>query len=120
MRAFTHIAKALSDENRVRAVLMLDQGEMCLCQIIDVLNLAPSTVSRHMSILRDAGLVLRRKEGTWHYYRLPDHSAEKAVRDALKWTRACHCDDPAIRHDAQVAAKTIKTDKRDLCACYGT
>ena len=65
-----NITKALSDENRIRALMMLTGGELCVCQIIEMLGLAPSTVSKHMSILRQAGLVETRKEGRWIYYRL--------------------------------------------------
>ncbi|MHC4156850.1 MAG: ArsR/SmtB family transcription factor [Planctomycetota bacterium] len=62
MGDFTSIAKALSDENRVRALMMLSEGELCVCQLIEMLALAPSTVSKHMSILFQAGLVNARKQ----------------------------------------------------------
>jgi len=52
--------------------MMLSGGELCACQIIEMLGLAPSTVSKHMSILRQAGLVETRKEGRWIYYRLAE------------------------------------------------
>ena len=65
MRAFLAIAKALADENRARALMALGGGELCLCQIIEVLGMSPSTVSKHMSILHQAGLVERRKDGRW-------------------------------------------------------
>jgi ArsR family transcriptional regulator len=69
---FIAIAKALSDSNRVRALLALRKGELCVCQIIELLGLAPSTVSKHMSILRQAELVTCRKDSRWVYYRLPE------------------------------------------------
>ncbi len=72
MYAFLSIARALSDENRVRALMMLSRGELCVCQLIEMLGLAPSTVSKHMSILRQARLVDASKHGRWMYYRLPD------------------------------------------------
>lgn len=50
MRKILNITKALADENRVRALMMLQNGEMCVCNIIDMLNMAPSTGSKHMSI----------------------------------------------------------------------
>ena len=61
MLDFIDLAKALSDENRVRALMMLREGELCVCQIIELLGLAPSTVSKHMSILRQVRLVQTRK-----------------------------------------------------------
>jgi ArsR family transcriptional regulator len=51
--------------------MMLCDGELCVCQLIKMLGLAPSTVSKHMSILRQARLVQARKEGKWMYYRFP-------------------------------------------------
>jgi DNA-binding transcriptional ArsR family regulator len=62
VRDFLSITKALSDEARVRALLAVKDGELCLCQIIHLLRLAPSTVSKHMSILVQAGLLECRKE----------------------------------------------------------
>ena len=70
MREFLTITKALSDESRVRALLSIKDGELCLCQIIEVLGLSPATVSKHMNLLYQAGLVQRRKEGKWQFYRL--------------------------------------------------
>ena len=67
---FMTITKALSDENRVRMLLALDGRELCVCQIIELLGLAPSTVSKHMSILANARLVEGRQEGRWRFYRL--------------------------------------------------
>ncbi len=64
------IFKALSDESRLRIFLALHEYELCVCQIVELLKLAPSTISKHMSILNQAGLVNMRKDGRWHYYRL--------------------------------------------------
>lgn len=61
---------ALSDPTRVRLVFALRRGELCVCQLTALLELAPSTVSKHLSLLRDAGLVVSRKQGRWVYCRL--------------------------------------------------
>jgi DNA-binding transcriptional ArsR family regulator len=68
MREVLDILKALADENRLRALCALRGGELCVCQIIALLGLAPSTVSKHLAILRSARLVESRKEGRWIYY----------------------------------------------------
>ena len=68
MREFMSITKALADENRVRMLLALRDGELCVCQITELFGLAPSTISKHLSILYQAGLVESRKEGRWIYY----------------------------------------------------
>lgn len=75
MRDAIRIFGALSDENRLRLLYALRHGELCVCQLIDLMGLSPSTVSKHLSILRDAGLLDSRKEGRWVYYRLADAKA---------------------------------------------
>ena len=70
MREIMETLKALADENRLRALGALQGGELCVCQLIALLELAPSTVSKHLTILRAARLVESRKEGRWMYYRL--------------------------------------------------
>ncbi|GBE12699.1 HTH-type transcriptional repressor CzrA [bacterium BMS3Abin13] len=74
MKSFVRIMKALSDPNRVRVLKLLQAGELCVCEIQAVLGLAQSTVSKHMKLLEDAGLVERRRQGTWILYSLADGS----------------------------------------------
>ena len=112
------ISKALGDATRLRAVLLLREGELCVCQLIDVLGLAPSTVSKHMTLLHDAGLVTRRKEGKWHYYRLAGDDAPPVVRDAIAWAIAGVGHHATARAD-QVAVREAKKKELDvLCDCY--
>lgn len=79
------ITKALSDESRVRTLLALRGGEMCVCQIVELLQMAGSTVSKHLAILKQAGLVESRKRGRWIYYRLADENSPSEVRGALHY-----------------------------------
>ena len=72
MKQALRVFGALSDESRVRMLYALRHGELCVCQLIDLMGLSPSTVSKHLSILRDAGLLDSRKKGRWVYYRLAD------------------------------------------------
>ena len=74
MKAFIRVMKALSDPNRVRVLKLLQEGELCVCEIQKVLGLAQSTVSKHMKLLEDAGLVDRTRQGTWILYSLADGS----------------------------------------------
>ncbi len=74
MKAFIRVMKALSDPNRVRVVKLLQAGELCVCEITEVLGLAQSTVSKHLKILEDAGLVKKNRQGTWMIYSLADGS----------------------------------------------
>jgi ArsR family transcriptional regulator, arsenate/arsenite/antimonite-responsive transcriptional repressor len=71
MRALLKITKALSDRTRLRILRLLHEGELCVCQVVAALKLAASTVSRHLALLEDAGLVRVRRDGRWAYYRLP-------------------------------------------------
>jgi ArsR family transcriptional regulator len=72
MREACRVFGALADETRLRLVYALRQGELCVCQLIALTGLSPSTVSKHLSILRDAGWLDSRKEGRWVHYRLAD------------------------------------------------
>lgn len=64
------ICKALSDENRLEIVKMLVDGEKCGCKLLERFNITQPTLSHHMKILVDCGLVKGRREGKWHYYSL--------------------------------------------------
>lgn len=119
MRQYLSVTKALSDESRVRALMSLVAGELCVCQIIEVLGLAPATVSKHMAVLEQAGLVERRKQGRWHYYRLADDDAPVLVREALRWTIDALSGQERIAADAQTICCVQEKDLRELTACYG-
>jgi len=112
------VTRALSDETRVRAVMALAERELCLCQLIELLELAPSTISRHMTLLRQAGLVERRKEGTWHFYRLAGDEARPIVRRALAWLTEALADDRRVKADAERLARVCSSDLEELSACY--
>jgi len=69
MKATAQLFKALGDETRLRIIaLLLNSRELCVCDIMAVLDLPQSTVSRHLSYLRHAGLVDDRRQGVWMYY----------------------------------------------------
>ena len=72
MKEALKIFGALSDESRLRMLFALRHGELCVCQLIDLMGLSASTVSKHLSILREAGLVDSRKQGRWVYCRMAD------------------------------------------------
>ena len=118
MREILSIAKALSDESRVRALIAVKDGELCLCQIIQVLALSPATVSRHMQILEHAGLVERTRRGKWRFYRLPEGSQTRAVKRALAWVLAELRSDPRLTDDARKIRKVRRQDLEELSACY--
>ncbi len=117
MKEFLAITKALSDENRVRSLMALSGGELCVCQIIELLALAPSTVSKHMAVLHQAGLVETRKDGRWIYYRLADDESPCA-RSALTLTLESLGADSRIGEDAKRMKRIRKMSRDKLCTHY--
>lgn len=115
MRDVLDIAKAMADGNRLRVLAALTGGELCVCQIVELLQLAPSTVSKHMSILRQAGLVEGRKEGRWMYYRLPDRDAAQTVRDAVAWVRDSLAKSPQTLQDKKTLKAILAMNPEDIC-----
>ena len=109
MRELVQVMKALSDPGRVKVLKMLEAregcvGEMCACEIIALLGLAQPTVSRHLKILADAGLIKGRKVGSWVHYRLaagPDSASgpDSAVAPASPYVRAMLAALPAWLED---------------------
>lgn len=72
MREFVKVMKALSDPNRIKVVKMLQRRSMCVCELESALGIAQPTVSKHLKVLEEAGLVAFRKEGLWVNYMLAD------------------------------------------------
>ena len=77
------IFKSFCDENRIRILKMLRSGEKCACKMLDELNVTQPTLSHHMKILCDSGIVLGRKEGKWMYYSISAEGA-KVAADCIK------------------------------------
>jgi ArsR family transcriptional regulator len=115
MRKFMNITGALADETRVRTLLALVQGELCVCQITELFGLAPSTVSKHLSLLFQAGLVESRKDGRWIYYKLAGKNAAVEVREALDWVEKSLGNSPQVLEDGKRLKKILKQDPTDLC-----
>ena len=115
MRQLTALMKALTDEHRLRAVVALEGRELCLCQLVELLGLATSTVSRHMSILQQARLVDSRKDGRWTYFRLSEETGSEEARQATGLVLAFIGRDPRIREDAKRLKQILKLDPEVLC-----
>ena len=111
MKVFIAITKALSDSHRIRALAALRGGELCVCQIIELLELAPSTVSKHMSILKQADLVESRKDGRWIYYRLPSQDNLKT----MQWIMRVIANAPEILEDDKRLKKITCADLGVMC-----
>ena len=88
MKQLIRVMKALTDPNRVRMMKILEQREMCVCEICAALGMAQPTVSNHLKILEDAELVTHRKEGLWVNYRLDEAPASSYARDMQRQVAA--------------------------------
>jgi ArsR family transcriptional regulator len=111
-RESVKVFKALSDPNRIRIVKMLQAGELCVCEVREVLDLSNSTVSKHLSILRDAGLILDTKDGKWVNYRLNNRSNNGFVRSQLGLVKNSFSDDEQVLSDRK---KLQKVDRNSIC-----
>jgi ArsR family transcriptional regulator, arsenate/arsenite/antimonite-responsive transcriptional repressor len=111
-RDYINIFKSLSDPNRIRIVKMLAERELCMCEIRSVLDLSNSTVSKHLTILRDAGLVLDTKDGKWVNFRLNDKSVHPFVRSLIVLIKKSFDDDDEIQEDA---VKLRRVDRKKIC-----
>ena len=115
MREFMAITKALSDPGRVRILLALRRRELCVCQITELFGFAPSTMSKHLSILHHAGLIQSRKTERWVHYRLPDPPVTVAVRQALDWVHQSLAKTQEPRTDAKKLKRILKIDPAEIC-----
>src|SRR5512137_1549704 len=88
MRELERALKAAADPTRTRILKLLEDGPLCVCQVQAVLGLAPSTVSKHLTLLKAAGLVEERREGRWIEHRLARRSPNPHARRVLALLRA--------------------------------
>jgi len=99
IRKYEAVMKAAADPTRVRILKMLEGGELCVCQIIAVLALSPSTVSKHLFLLKSAGLVNDRKEKKWVHYSLDRQSDDPYAAGILRQLSSWLDRDPVIASD---------------------
>jgi ArsR family transcriptional regulator len=97
--------KALAHPVRLRMLALLREGELCVCQVTEILGLAPSTISEHLSLLRRAGVITERKEGKWVFYALADDPALGPLCEAL-WPLVAG--DTTLKADARHCTKVRK------------
>lgn len=106
------IARALGHPARLRTVAALRSGELCVCQITEVLKLAPSTVSAHLKELKQAGVIVERKEGRWVHISLTADGGVRAVIDA---SLAPLDGDPQLAEDARFSGELRRMPVEQLC-----
>lgn len=93
------LLKACADQTRLRLLnLLIQEGEVCVCYLVEVLGTSQPTVSRHLAYLKRAGVVLDRKDGLWVHYRLAEDLHEHARR-MLNCLKTCCLETPEMQSD---------------------
>jgi len=104
LKTYLKVMKALSDRNRVKIIKMLQHREMCVCEMQAALELAQPSVSKHLKVLEEAGLVISRKDGLWVNYRLPGTADSLYAGHMQTVLREWLNDDSEIEQIMQLAA----------------
>ena len=112
MKPFLKVMKALSDTNRVKIIKMLQQRVLCVCEMRAALNIAQPTVSKHLKLLEDSGLVTSEKNGLWVNYRLTDGSNSPYAATVLGNLRHWLNEDRQI---ADLIEKLPSIRREDVC-----
>jgi len=108
--------KALSDETRLRILKLLQYREICVCELMQVFGMPQSTLSRHMNILRRAGLVKGRRRGKWVYWRLEPADFNPYAPKVIEFLKGLLENDPRIRADKEALEHAVKMS---LCEAQG-
>lgn len=115
LELFESVGRSIADTTRVRILKMLEPGELCVCQITAILGLAPATVSKHLSLLKMAGLLSQRKHGRWVFYRLSSHPNNPYASPVLGLMEKILDDDPVIAEDKARLEKVNAVPLEKLC-----
>ena len=108
LRDLVKVFKALSDETRIRLLKLLQQRELCVCELMQALNMTQSRVSRNLGILKDAGLVKDRRDGLWVHYSLNEKSFNKYAGPILELLRDWGNDDDVVLRDLEELSKAVR------------
>jgi len=109
----TRLFRALSDSNRLRILKMLQSKHLCVCEITEVLGLATSTVSKHLSILKDTGFIIEEKDGKWVNYRINPRPSDERISSILASLDFWIADDRMIISDKQ---KVQNVNRYEVCS----
>jgi DNA-binding transcriptional ArsR family regulator len=116
--AGAEVCKALGDAGRLRILLALHDRELCVCQIVALLSLAPSTVSRHLHVLRAARLIESYKRGRWVYYRWAGAAASRAILRSLAPFINSLSSSEAAEADRSRLGEILAVNPEELCLSY--
>ena len=105
--------KALTDKNRIRILKMLESKPLCVCEITSVLDISTSTVSSHLTFLKEAGYIADRKDGKWVEYSLKRSSENPVLHQLLAMIPGWMNNEPNIISDKE---KLMDTDRNSICS----
>jgi ArsR family transcriptional regulator len=111
MKEFIKVTKALSDPTRVKILKMLQKRVLCVCEIQSALDRAQSTISKHLKILEDAGLIVYQKDGLWVNYEMADGTQSPYAASLIGNMRHWLDHDPEI---IELMAKLPTIDRKDI------
>ncbi len=113
MDEITKIYSALSDKNRIRILILLSKKSLCVCELQAILKIALSTVSKHLSILKDAGFIIDEKDGKWVNYKINRLSKNPLIHQLLASTEIYLKDEAIILEDLN---KIIDVNRFTICS----
>lgn len=114
MKDTVQLFKALSDETRLRILALLLYGELCVCDVMEVLGLPQSTASRHLAYLKNAGWVEDRRQNKWMYYRI-DVEINTVGGNLLAVLKKYLCQLDQVKTDQEKLKKYLSKKKRTTC-----
>lgn len=115
LRDYEHVMKSAADPTRLRILKLLEGGELCVCQIIAVLELGQSTVSKHLFLLKMGGLVKERRERKWIHYSLDGSGEPVFARKILGCLKGWLNDDPVVARDRSREAVAREIGPAGVC-----
>lgn len=115
LRNYERVMKSAGDPTRLRILKLLEGGELCVCQLIAILELSQSTVSRHLSLLEMGGLVKQRRERKWVHYSLDGSGGAVFARKILGCLKGWLNDDPVVARDRTREAVAREIGPEGVC-----
>src|SRR5437867_5751016 len=117
MKDLVLTAKAFADPSRVRILRALREHELCVCELCDALGVTQSTLSTHLQVIRNAGLVSARKQGKWMYYAIAP-KAERIVNSLFQFFTDSLKTNAALRRDERKLSQRLALRDNGAC-CVG-
>jgi ArsR family transcriptional regulator len=119
MKELVLAAKAFADPSRVRILMALREQELCVCELCDALEVTQSTLSTHLQVIRNAGLVSARKQGKWMYYTIAP-KAKQLMRTLFQSFAASLMADAMLRRDEKKLSRRLALrDNGSCCVGFG-